>query len=100
MHAKVKQSAEPLVLCDKKAGVATLTLNRPKQYNAMSSDVLRELNAALARLAEDSAVRVVVIAARGPVFCSGHDLKEIKALLELRVTPKRSCSDVRQLAGG
>lgn len=79
MHAKVKQSAEPLVLCDKKAGVATLTLNRPKQYNAMSSDVLRELNAALARLAEDSAVRVVVIAARGPVFCSGHDLKEMMA---------------------
>lgn len=79
MHAKVKPSSEPLVLCDKKGGVATLTLNRAKQYNAMSSDVLRELDAALAKVGKDRSVRVVVIAANGPAFCSGHDLKEMMA---------------------
>ena len=79
MHAKVKNAGEPLVLCEKKAGVATLRLNRPKQYNALSSDVLRELDAALAQQARDAAVRVVVIAANGPAFCTGHDLKEMMA---------------------
>jgi enoyl-CoA hydratase/carnithine racemase len=67
------------VLCEKRGGLATLTLNRPKQYNAMSSEVLRELDGALKRLAADGSVRVVVIAGSGPVFCSGHDLKEMMA---------------------
>ena len=79
MHAKVKHSSEGLVLCENKSGVATVTLNRPKQYNAMSNEVLRELNAVLAQIAKDDSVRVVVIAANGPVFCSGHDLKEMMA---------------------
>ena len=79
MHAKVKHSSEGLVLCEKKGGVATVTLNRPRQYNAMSSEVLRELNAVLSQIAKDDSVRVVVIAANGPVFCSGHDLKEMMA---------------------
>lgn len=79
MHAKVKPAAEPLVSLKKKDGVATLTLNRPKQYNAMSSEVLRELDRGLSQIAKDESVRVVVIAANGPVFCSGHDLKEMMA---------------------
>lgn len=79
MHAKVKHSAEAYVLCQKKNGVATLTLNRPKQYNAMSSDVLRELKSSLSDIAGDKSVRVVVLAANGPAFCTGHDLKEMMA---------------------
>jgi enoyl-CoA hydratase/carnithine racemase len=79
MHAKVKSSPDSLVLCEKRGGVATITLNRPKQYNAMSSEVLRELDGALKKVAADGTVRVVVIAGSGPVFCSGHDLKEMMA---------------------
>jgi enoyl-CoA hydratase/carnithine racemase len=61
-------------------GVATLTLNRPAARNALSRSVMAELQAALERCAGDEAVRVVVIAAAGSVFCAGHDLKELRAL--------------------
>ena len=61
-------------------GVATLTLNRPSARNALSRAMMGELHAALERCAGDPAVRVVVIAAAGPVFCSGHDLKELRSL--------------------
>ena len=60
------------------AGVTTLTLNRPKQYNALSEALLSALQAALDSIALDESVRVVVIAANGPAFCAGHDLKEMR----------------------
>ncbi len=60
-------------------GVATLTLNRPKQYNALSEAMLVALQAALDAIAIDPSVRVVVLAAEGPAFCAGHDLKEMRA---------------------
>lgn len=59
-------------------GVTTLTLNRPKQYNALSEALLTDLQTALDAIAEDESVRVVVIAANGPAFCAGHDLKEMR----------------------
>ncbi|MGE0357225.1 MAG: enoyl-CoA hydratase [Burkholderiales bacterium] len=61
-------------------GVATLTLNRPRQYNALSSSLLYELHAALDAIAADESVRVVVITGSGPAFCAGHDLKEMRSL--------------------
>jgi enoyl-CoA hydratase/carnithine racemase len=57
--------------------VARLTLNRPEKRNALSLDLLKELEAAQKRIGDDASVRVVVIAANGPVFCSGHDLTEM-----------------------
>jgi enoyl-CoA hydratase/carnithine racemase len=60
-------------------GIATLTLNRPDARNALSMGLMQALDAALAAIAEDSAVQVVVIAANGPAFCAGHDLREIRA---------------------
>ena len=71
-------AAEPMLLVDTREGVATLTLNRPDQYNALSLALLEELGATLDRVAADTAVRVVVLAARGKAFCAGHDLKEIR----------------------
>ncbi len=62
------------------AGVATLTLNRPRQYNALSQDLLAALQHELDAISADRSVRVVVLAANGPGFCAGHDLKEISAL--------------------
>jgi enoyl-CoA hydratase/carnithine racemase len=66
--------------CD---GIATLTLNRPAARNALSIGLMQALDAELAAIADDSAVKVVIIAANGPAFCAGHDLRE------LRTTPTR-----------
>ncbi|HXF67746.1 MAG TPA: enoyl-CoA hydratase [Burkholderiales bacterium] len=60
-------------------GIATLTLNRPAQYNALDSALLACLEKALEAIAQDAAVRVVVIAGAGRAFCAGHDLKELRA---------------------
>jgi enoyl-CoA hydratase/carnithine racemase len=71
---------EPILLRqDLPAGVTTLTLNRPKQYNALSEAMLDELLAALDAIAKDEDVRVVVVAGNGPAFCAGHDLKEMRS---------------------
>ena len=61
-------------------GIATLTLNRPNSRNALSSGLIASLQIELNRIAEDQNIQVVVIAATGPVFCSGHDLKELRSL--------------------
>jgi enoyl-CoA hydratase/carnithine racemase len=61
-------------------GVATLTLNRPRQFNALSRALLEALHEELDALARDESVRVVMITGAGTAFCSGHDLKEMRAL--------------------
>ncbi len=60
-------------------GIATLTLNRPQSRNGLSLGMLQALKAALAAIAADANVRVVIIAGAGPAFCAGHDLKELRA---------------------
>jgi len=76
----VPQAAQPILLREDCEGISTLTLNRPEQFNALSGELLDELQATLDAIAKDASVRVVVIAARGRGFCAGHDLKEIRAL--------------------
>lgn len=60
-------------------GVATFTLNRPQQFNALSSTLLDNLQGMIDAIARDESVRVVVIAGAGKAFCAGHDLKELRA---------------------
>ncbi len=67
------------VLVDRHAGVLTLTLNRPEQFNALSEDVLEALQAAFDDCTRDEDLRAVVVAARGRAFCAGHDLKQMRA---------------------
>lgn len=69
----------PALLRQDSAGVTTLTLNRPAQYNTLSRDMLNALNAALESIAGDDSVRVVIIASSGRAFSTGHDLKELRA---------------------
>ena len=69
-----------LVRVDVADGIATLTLDRPQARNALSVAMMTELEAALAATAADRGVRAVVLAAEGPAFCAGHDLKEMRAL--------------------
>lgn len=70
---------QPLLLRNDANGVTTLTLNRPQQYNALSEPLLIEFQAAVDAIADDAAVRVVVIAGAGKAFCAGHDLKELRS---------------------
>src|SRR5450755_5105070 len=72
-------AASPLVLRSDAGGIATLTLNRPKQFNAISVAMLDALHSTLDAIAADPTVRVVIIAGAGPNFCAGHDLKEMLA---------------------
>ena len=67
----------PLLLTAQTGGVLRLTLNRPQARNALSSDLMAAIQATLEGAAIDDATRVIVIAADGPVFSSGHDLKEM-----------------------
>jgi len=64
-----------LVHCDVAGGVATITLDSPANRNALSRQLVAELNAALDR-AEQAHVRAVVLTHTAPVFCAGADLKE------------------------
>lgn len=59
--------------------IALLTLNRPQARNSLSEGLIGELHAALDKIRDDKNVRAVVIAANGPVFSAGHDLKELTA---------------------
>ena len=72
-------TSQPILLRHDDEGVTTLTLNRPAQYNALSSELLTELQDALDDIKLDERVRVVIIAASGKAFCPGHDLKEMRS---------------------
>ena len=73
------QAEEPLVLRSDQGPITTLTLNRPRQFNALSSAMLAALQVELDKIAADESVRVVVLAAAGKAFCAGHDLKEMRS---------------------
>ena len=77
--ATVTATTEQPLLRKDAGGVATLTLNRPSHYNALSEELLAALQTTLEEIESDASVRVVVIAANGPAFCAGHDLKQMRA---------------------
>ena len=72
-------SDAPILLRSDSGGVATLTLNRPDQRNALSVHLICALQDEFLAIENDPTVRVVIIAANGPSFCAGHDIKEIRA---------------------
>ena len=67
--------------------IATLTLNRPAARNALSIGLMTALDAELTKIAADPAIHVVILAAAGPGFCAGHDMREMRA------TPTRAAYD-------
>lgn len=72
-------SNEQGLIREDKDGIVTLTLNRPKQYNALTEELIAALQHAFDSLVEDNSARVVVIRANGKAFCAGHDLKQMSA---------------------
>ena len=72
-------TSSPIVLRQNSGGIALITLNRPALRNTLSEPMMASLGEAFAAIAQDPQMRAVVIAADGPAFCAGHDLKELTA---------------------
>ncbi|MSO85278.1 MAG: enoyl-CoA hydratase [Rhodospirillales bacterium] len=79
MTAIAKTKADFPLLRSDAGGIATLTLNRPAQRNALARELMTAMEQEFAALAKDRSIRVVVVAANGPAFSAGHDLKEMRA---------------------
>ena len=67
----------PVLLRETIGGIVVLTLNRSGARNSLSEALIAELHAALNEIHHDAGVRAVVIAASGPAFSAGHDMKEL-----------------------
>ena len=76
------QSDQPILLREDRESVCTLTMNRPRQMNLLTRDMLDALQRAFDSISGDKRVRVVILAGAGKGFCAGHDLKEIRSLKE------------------
>ena len=69
---------------DVEDGIVRITLNRPEARNAQNANMLYEMNDALDVAANDDTVKVIIVAANGPHFSSGHDLREANPIGVLR----------------
>jgi enoyl-CoA hydratase/carnithine racemase len=77
--ARVPTRHRPTLLRETHGSIAVLTLNRPEARNSLSEGLIAELHAALNEVRDDANVRALVIAANGPAFSAGHDMKELTA---------------------
>jgi len=77
--ARATTPQSPVLLRETLGSIAVLTLNRPASRNSLSEGLIAALHAALAEVHDDASVRAVVIAANGPAFSAGHDMKELTA---------------------
>jgi enoyl-CoA hydratase/carnithine racemase len=84
----------PILLRETVGSVAVLTLNRPNARNSLSEAMIASLHAALLEIGDDKSIRAVVIAANGPAFSAGHDMKEMTAR---RADPDRGRAYFAQL---
>jgi enoyl-CoA hydratase/carnithine racemase len=77
--ARAALPQSPSLIRESLGSVTVLTLNRPSARNSLSEGLIAELHAALDDIGDDATVRAVVIAANGPAFSAGHDMKELTA---------------------
>jgi enoyl-CoA hydratase/carnithine racemase len=77
--ARAAPPQEPVLLRESIGSIAVLTLNRPEARNSLSEGLIAELTTVLSEIHDDKTVRAVVIAANGPAFSAGHDMKELTA---------------------
>src|ERR1700754_909590 len=77
--ARAVAAPEPILIRESAGPIAVLTLNRPAARNSLSEGLIAELHGALKEIHDDRNVRAVVIAANGPAFSAGHDMKELTA---------------------
>jgi enoyl-CoA hydratase/carnithine racemase len=79
MNAEARVVRPPVRSERPEAGVAVLFLDRPDQRNSLSVGLMVSLRGELATIGNDPSISAIVLAAEGPVFCAGHDLKELTA---------------------
>ncbi len=72
----------PLVTRTDHDGFVTITMNNPSRRNALSGAMMNALQKAFEQIANETDIRCVILAAEGPVFCAGHDLKEMRGITE------------------
>jgi methylglutaconyl-CoA hydratase len=89
-------SSSAVVVTTRRPGVAQVTMDRAKQFNAFDESMIAELDAAFTSLSKDPAVRVVVLASEGPHFSAGADLKWMKRASE--ATQEWNLADARRFA--
>ena len=77
--ARVPTPQPPVLLQENLGSIRLLILNRPAARNSLSEGLIAELHAALKQIHDDNSVRAVVLAANGPAFSAGHDMKELTA---------------------
>lgn len=91
--------AEPLTVRQQNNGIRSITLNNPKKRNALSLSMLESLRGNILADIDSDDLRVIVISAKGPVFSSGHDLKELTSAQGRDYHTKvfQACSEVMTL---
>ena len=77
--ARAPAPQPPILLRENIGSIAVLTLNRPAARNSLSEGLIAALHGALNEIPDDNSVRAVVVAANGPAFSAGHDMKELTA---------------------
>ena len=82
---EISEQTDVVLVTDNGDGITKITLNRPNQYNALSEQVLADMQLILDQLSERDDIKVVIIAGTGDAFCTGHDLKE------MRTRPDKDC---------
>ena len=75
--ARLTNDDAPLLVREIVGSIAVITFNRPETRNTLSEEVIAGLHAALDEIGADKKIRALVIAAKGPAFSSGHDLKQL-----------------------
>ncbi len=96
VSAESSSPSQPYLRVERDGPIVRITLDRASRYNVLSGEMMDALAAALADLATDEQVRVVVLAAEGKAFCAGHDLGEMgadRSVDELRALFAR-CSEL------
>ncbi len=76
--AEQTETAEPILLREDRKGIVFLTLNRPRQFNALSEELLASFQEELDLISVEESLRLVILGGRGKAFCAGHDLKQMR----------------------
>ena len=79
MNVHARPDSATILLREDRDGIALLTLNNPAARNALSEELIAALDAAFDGIGRDPSLRVVIVAANGPAFSAGHDLKQLTA---------------------
>jgi enoyl-CoA hydratase/carnithine racemase len=73
----MKTTVSPSIAIERDGDIAFVSLNRPEKRNALSLQMMRELDSALAAIGRDRQIRVAILRGKGPAFSAGHDLREL-----------------------